>query len=159
MLDEPASATALAQRLGTTRQKVNYHLRTLEEAGFVELFETRQRRGLEERLMRRTSDVVLVDPLAFDSSGLTRDDVVGLSGVVASAADVIRDAAAVTAGARKDGSHVAASALEAEIRVAGPSALRQLLDDLAELIASYDSDQGLRVKVTNLVLPRHQADD
>jgi DNA-binding transcriptional ArsR family regulator len=35
----PASATTLAARLGLPRQKVNYHLRTLEQHGLVELVE------------------------------------------------------------------------------------------------------------------------
>ena len=34
-LTEPASAAALAERLGLSRQKVNYHLRTLEAHGLV----------------------------------------------------------------------------------------------------------------------------
>ncbi|MEN8374222.1 MAG: winged helix-turn-helix domain-containing protein, partial [Gemmatimonadota bacterium] len=33
----PDSAAGLAQRLGQTRQRLNYHLRALEEAGVLEL--------------------------------------------------------------------------------------------------------------------------
>jgi len=97
-LAEPDSATGVARRLGSTRQKVNYHLHALEEAGLVEVAELRPRRGLTERIMRRTSDVVLVDPTAFDTSGLTQRDVAGLSGVVSTATDLIRQAAQVTVG-------------------------------------------------------------
>jgi DNA-binding transcriptional ArsR family regulator len=49
-LDTPDSATGIARRLGLARQKVNYHLRELERAGFVEMDEQRQRRGCVERL-------------------------------------------------------------------------------------------------------------
>lgn len=153
LLDEPDSATGLARRLGTSRQKVNYHLRQLEESGFVELVEERPRRGLQERVVRRTADVVMVDPLAFDSSGLTRNDAVGVAGVVATATDFVRHAAALTVAASKDRSRVAAAALETEIRVASPSALRALLDELAALFARFDSDEGLRVRIANLALP------
>jgi predicted ArsR family transcriptional regulator len=39
----PSSATALGNRLGLPRQKVNYHLRTLEQPGLIELPEERKR--------------------------------------------------------------------------------------------------------------------
>ena len=38
-LAEPASAAALAERVGLTRQKINYHLRTLEAHGLVRIAE------------------------------------------------------------------------------------------------------------------------
>jgi phosphotransacetylase len=87
------------------------------------LAELRPRRGLTERIMRRTSDVVLVDPTAFDTSGLTQRDVAGLSGVVSTATDLIRQAAQVTVGAGASGERISAASLDTEIRVAGPAAL------------------------------------
>ena len=50
-LTEPGSASTLAVDLGLPRQKVNYHLRTLEEHGLVALLEERPRRGLTERVV------------------------------------------------------------------------------------------------------------
>src|SRR5262245_12800329 len=56
-LQEPESASGLARRLGLPRQQLNYHLRELEAAGFIEMSEARQRRGCTERIMRLTSRV------------------------------------------------------------------------------------------------------
>src|SRR5215831_6937182 len=56
-LEQPSSASGLARRLGLPRQQVNYHLRELERAGFIEMSEARQRRGFTERIMRLTSRV------------------------------------------------------------------------------------------------------
>src|SRR4051812_16248815 len=56
-LQQPESASGLARRLGLPRQQINYHLRELERAGFIELSEARQRRGCIERIMRLTSRV------------------------------------------------------------------------------------------------------
>ncbi|NNF69477.1 MAG: helix-turn-helix transcriptional regulator [Acidimicrobiia bacterium] len=152
-LSEPNSATGLARRLGSTRQKVNYHLRALEAAGLVEVDELRPRRGLTERVMRRTSDVVLVDPAAFDTSNLGRSDVAGLNGVIASAADTIRSAARVASAASAQGERVVAASLESDIRVASPSRLQALLDELGDVIARHDSgDEGLRIRVATSVL-------
>ena len=45
-LAEPGSASTLAGQVGLTRQKVNYHLRTLEEHGLVREVGRRAKRGL-----------------------------------------------------------------------------------------------------------------
>jgi DNA-binding transcriptional ArsR family regulator len=50
----PASAATLAGRVGLTRQKVNYHLRALENCKLVEPAEQRRWGGLTERLMVAT---------------------------------------------------------------------------------------------------------
>lgn len=152
-LDEPDSATGLSGALGMSRQKVNYHMRALESAGLVELLAERPRRGLTERIMRRTADVVLVDPEAFATTGLERPDVAGVSGVVSTAADLIRHAAKVSWAAANSDTRIAAVSVDTEIRIADPNALRSLLDDLATLLADYDSTEGLRVRFAGAVLP------
>lgn len=153
-MDEPMSATEIAPRLETSRQRVNYHLRALEEAGLVELHEERQRRGLTERVMRRAADVVLVDPSAFDTGGLDRADVAGLSGVVSVAMDLLEQAAVVSSLAGRSGQRVAAAALDTEIRVESPLRLQQMLEEIGDVVARHDSgDAGLRVRVATSVLP------
>ncbi len=61
-LREPASAVVVAGEFGLPRQQVNYHLRTLETAGFLELVETRARRGCTERVLRTSARAFIVDP-------------------------------------------------------------------------------------------------
>ena len=48
-LREPASAASLAIRVGLPRQKVNYHLRTLESHGLVRVASRKRWGGLTER--------------------------------------------------------------------------------------------------------------
>lgn len=157
-LSVPDSATGLARRLGSTRQKVNYHLHALEAAGLIEVDELRPRRGMTERVMRRTSDVVLVDPAAFDTSGLSSHDIAGLSGVVAMATDLIGQAAHVATLAGSRNERVAAASLDTEISVASPSALRAMLDEIGAVIARHDTgDHGLRLRVATSVLPAMEA--
>src|SRR4051794_30965803 len=64
-LAEPASASTLGQRLGLPRQKVNYHLRTLEEHGLIELDEERRRGNVVERIMRATARSYVISPAAL----------------------------------------------------------------------------------------------
>src|SRR5205823_4953157 len=59
-LQQPQSASALAPRLGLSRQAVNYHVRELEREGFLELAEERQRRGCIERVLKTTSRAFVV---------------------------------------------------------------------------------------------------
>ena len=48
----PRSAAMLAAAVGLPRQKVNYHLRTLEQHGLVELVEERRKGNVTERLLQ-----------------------------------------------------------------------------------------------------------
>ena len=68
-LTEPASAAALAERVGLARQKVNYHLRTLEAHGLVEPAGERRWGGLTERLLVATAASYLVSPAALGRRG------------------------------------------------------------------------------------------
>ena len=54
-LKEPGSAATIAASVGLTRQKVNYHLKTLEAHGLVEPAETRTWGGITERILRRSA--------------------------------------------------------------------------------------------------------
>ena len=64
----PASATELAPRVGLSRQKVNYHLRKLEDQGLVATAETRQWGGLTERKVVASAAGYLVSPAALGAA-------------------------------------------------------------------------------------------
>src|SRR5262245_47952640 len=64
-LAQPASAATLATRVGMARQKINYHLRTLEAHGLVRLAEERKWGGLTERLLVATASSYVVSPGAM----------------------------------------------------------------------------------------------
>lgn len=49
---EPDSAANIARRHDMSRQRVGYHMRELVKAGFLEIVEERQQRGLKEQLYR-----------------------------------------------------------------------------------------------------------
>jgi DNA-binding transcriptional ArsR family regulator len=64
-LATPASAATLAMRVGLTRQKVNYHLNTLEAHGLVQLDQKRKWGGLTERLLVASAASYVVSPSAM----------------------------------------------------------------------------------------------
>ena len=66
-LIEPGSATTLAAMLGLSRQKVNYHLRTLETHGLVELVEERRKGNMTERVMQASAAAYVISPEAMSA--------------------------------------------------------------------------------------------
>ncbi|MEM8905023.1 MAG: winged helix-turn-helix domain-containing protein [Actinomycetota bacterium] len=156
LLDAPASATELARRLDLPRQRVNYHLRQLEAVGLVELDSTRPRRGVTERLYRRIAEVVLVAPDVMADDRLDRRDRVGVAGVLGAAVSLLGHGAAVAADAAASGRRVAASTLDSTIHVESPAALRDLVDDLALLLARHDrptSEGAIAFRAVTALLP------
>ncbi len=59
---EPTSAAELGDRLDEPRQKVNYHVKKLAEAGLLEPAGQRQARGFTEQLYQATGKAYLLAP-------------------------------------------------------------------------------------------------
>lgn len=165
-LAEPASASGLAERLGTTRQRLAYHLRVLEEQGLVRLVEERQRRGCTERLLQRTAKALVVDPGVLGELGsdtVEVQDRFSSAYQVAAAARVIGDVARLREGARAVGKRLATVTQEAEIRFASPTELgrftEELTDALAALIEKYDAGDAAGARHFRLLLAMHPRRD
>src|SRR2546427_1903341 len=97
-LAEPASAATLAARLGVARQKVNYHLRTLETHGLVRMAEKRKWGGLTERLLVATAASYIVSPSALGPVAADpgrEADRLSASYLIALAARIIREVGAL----------------------------------------------------------------
>lgn len=94
-LAEPGSATTVAASLGMARQKVNYHLRALEEHGLVRLVEERPRRGLTERVMVASARSYLLSSEVLGANAPTTDRIQRMSSryLIAVAGRMIREVA------------------------------------------------------------------
>ena len=66
-LVQPGSASTLAERIGLSRQKANYHLRALERVGLVELVEERRKGNCTERVLRATAASYVISPSALSA--------------------------------------------------------------------------------------------
>ena len=107
-LRDPASAVVVAGEFGLPRQRVNYHLRTLEAAGFLELVETRARRGCTERVLRTSARAFIVDPQVMapaPAAGVrrsaARQDRFAAETLVNAASAVVRDVSRMQAAIRR----------------------------------------------------------
>src|SRR5262245_23874119 len=117
-LTEPASAAALAARLGIARQKVNYHLRTLESHGLVTESDTRQWGGLTERRMVASAAAYVVSPGALGAcagDACHKADRLSASYLVALAARAVREVGALLRRARAAGKRLASLSIDTQI--------------------------------------------
>lgn len=162
-LREPASATALAARVGLTRQKVNYHLRQLEAHGLVEPAGTRQWGGIVERLMVASAGAYLVSP---DALGLAAGDPTRMRDrlsaayVVALAARIVREVGGMAREAARLDTRLPVLGLDADVRFRSPADRAAFAEELTatvtRLVAKYhdaDAPDGRWQRLTATIHP------
>src|SRR3954471_12238953 len=146
-LAEPRSATMLAAAVGLPRQKVNYHLRTLEQHGLVELVEERRKGNVTERMMRATAASYVISPLALAAVAPDPDrapDRLSARWLLALAARLVREVGVLITGSAKAGKRVATFAIDGKVRF-GSAADRgafaeELASTVAALVAKYHDE-------------------
>jgi DNA-binding transcriptional ArsR family regulator len=148
-LVEPGSAATLATRIGLPRQKVNYHLRTLEAHGLVELAEVRTWGGITERLLRATAASYVISPAALGETAVDPDqaaDRVSARYLIALAGRVVREVGALTRLASAAGKRLPTLAIDTEIRFRSAEERAAFADELTatvlDLAARYHHDDG-----------------
>lgn len=163
-LSEPDTAAGLARRLGTSRQRVRYHLRELEREGLVECVSERRNGNCVERLLRATARSFAISSEALGSLGHTPDDAVdrfSAAYLMGCATRAVRDVASLDARAREEGKRLATLTVEAEIRFASPEARTAFADELtnvvAQLAARYHDDRAPNGRAYRLTAIAHPA--
>jgi DNA-binding transcriptional ArsR family regulator len=150
LAESPDSASGLARRLGEKRQRLNYHLRVLEQAGLVELAQERKRGDRSERVLRVIARRFVLDPSSIGQLAAADPTEVGdrfsATYLVALAARVIRELAHLLDRAKKDRARLATASVNTSVRIATPGQFDAFTADLtravAEVVARYHSEQG-----------------
>jgi DNA-binding transcriptional ArsR family regulator len=160
MLAAPGSASMLAARIGLPRQKVNYHLRTLEQHGLVHLVAERRKGTVTERMMQATAASYVISPAALPASApdpARAPDRLSARWLLAVAARLVRDVGALITGADRDRKRLATFALDGEIRFATPADRAAFATDLTTavttLIGRYHTDTGRKHRLVVAVHP------
>jgi DNA-binding transcriptional ArsR family regulator len=148
-LAEPASAATLAEHVGLSRQKVNYHLRTLEAHDLVEPAGERRWGGLTERLLRATAASYVVSPGALGAAGndpARARDRLSARYLVALAARMVREVGDLARRADVAGKRLPTLAIDTEIAFRSAADRAAFTDELAaavtSLAARYHDDAG-----------------
>ena len=161
-LAEPASAAALATRLGIARQKVNYHLRALEAHGLVRACGERRWGGLTERLMVATAASYVVSPAALGPAAADPRrcaDRLSARYLIALAARVIGEVAALVRRAGDAGKRLPTLSLDAEVRFRSAADRAAFSDELSRavtaLAARYHDESAPGGRWHRLVVMAH----
>ena len=159
----PGSATMLAAQVGLPRQKINYHLRTLEQHGLLELVEERRRGNVTERVLQATAASYVISPAALAAVApdpSRAPDRLSARWLLAVAARLVRDVGTLITGAGRARQKVATFALDGEIRFATPADRAAFADELTatvtHLLGKYHTETGRKHR---LVLAVHPATD
>ncbi|MEO3924036.1 helix-turn-helix domain-containing protein [Micromonosporaceae bacterium B7E4] len=137
-LAEPASATMLAARVGLARQKVNYHLRALEQHGLIELVEERRKGNVTERVMRATAASYVISPLALSAvrpNPGQAPDRLSARWLLAVAARLVQDVGALITGADRADKRVATFAIDAQVRFGSAADRAAFAEELAGAVS------------------------
>ncbi|HEY5324982.1 MAG TPA: helix-turn-helix domain-containing protein [Caldimonas sp.] len=141
-LAAPASAAALAARVGLTRQKVNYHLNALEAHGLVQLAHERKWGGLTERLLVATAASYVVSPGALGpiAADPSREvDRLSASYLIALGARVVGEVGDLVRRAKDTGKRLATLAVDTEVRFRSASDRAAFSNELTEAVAKLVS--------------------
>ena len=167
-LVEPGSASSLAVKVGLARQKVNYHLRTLEQHGLVELVAQRRKGNMTERVLQATAASYVISPAALGAVApdpARAPDRLSAQWLIAVAARIVREVGELLAGATKARKRLATFAIDGEVRFATAADRAAFADELAravtDLVGRYHDEtapSGRRYRVVVAVHPELQAD-
>ncbi|MFG1947063.1 ArsR/SmtB family transcription factor [Nonomuraea sp. NPDC048826] len=163
-LVEPGSATTLAAKVGLARQKVNYHLRTLEKHGLVELVEERKKGNVTERVMQAKAASFVISPVALAAVQPDPErapDRLSARWLLAVAAKLVRDVGTLITGATTAGKRVATFAIDGEVRFASAADraafAEELADAVARLVSKYHDEQAAGGRDHRLIVAVHPA--
>lgn len=135
--EAPDSASGLARRLDDSRQRLNYHLRALEDAGLVELEGERQKGNFVERVFRAAARHFVLDPAAVGSLAADPEELgdrFSAAYVIALAARAISELARLWEKAGREGKRLATGAVETRVHLARPADFEAFQHDLARAV-------------------------
>jgi DNA-binding transcriptional ArsR family regulator len=161
-LASPGSASSLAARLGLPRQQLNYHLRTLEQHGLVQLVEERRKGNVIERVLRATATSYVISPTALAALAPDPDrapDQLSARWLVALAARLIQELGQLIPRAALARQPLATFGLDTEVRFASAadraSFVAELTVGIEQLVARYHDGAAPRGRQHRLILALH----
>jgi DNA-binding transcriptional ArsR family regulator len=161
-LAQPGSATTLAAKLGLPRQKVNYHLRTLETHGLVELVEERRKGNMTERVMRASAASYVISPNALAAVAPDPDravDRLSARWLLALASRLVAELGELLARATKGNRSLATFGIDTEIRFASAADRASFAAEVGEaverLVSKYHDKSAPGGRKHRLVVVLH----
>jgi len=161
-LRTPASAATLAGRMGLARQRVNYHLRTLELHGLIRVESKKRWGGLTERRLVATASSYVVSPSALGpvaadpARGMDR---LSASYLIALAARVVREVGQLLRRSEELDKRLATLSIDTEVRFRSAqdraAFSRELTGAVAALVSRYHDESAPGGRRHRLVVVAH----
>jgi DNA-binding transcriptional ArsR family regulator len=146
-LAEPGSATMLAAKVGLPRQKVNYHLRALQDHQLVTGAGERQWGGLTERLLVATAASYVVSPGALGPIAADpgrSDDRLSASYLISLSARTVREVGELWRAARTRHKRLPTLSIDTAVQFRSPADraafTKELSDAVTSLAARYHDE-------------------
>jgi DNA-binding transcriptional ArsR family regulator len=145
------SAATLAGRMALPRQKVNYHLRTLERHGLVRVASRKRWGGLTERRLVATASSYVVSPAALGPVAPPADpgrgmDHLSAGYLVALAARVVREVGQLLRRSEELNKRLATLSIDTEVRFRSAqdraAFTRELTASVAALVSRYHDESA-----------------
>lgn len=158
---QSGSASSIARALGLPRQKVAYHVRQLEDHGFLELVREEKRRGCTERIVRRTARYLLASPsvLAPGMDPKKLKDKFSSTYLIALASRMAQEVGEAQTLAEKAGKPLPTLSTDVEIRFRSPqereSFAAELLRAVTRLASKYHDESHPDGRTYRLVVGAH----
>lgn len=136
-LRSPGSAAGVAGQLGVPRQRVNYHVRELEEAGLLRRAGRRRKRNLIEQLYVATARSYLLSPALLGpltAAWRKPADEWSAAYLLAVTARLQGDLVRAAREAGEQGKRLATFSMDAELRFEGPDQRRAFAEALREAV-------------------------
>jgi DNA-binding transcriptional ArsR family regulator len=157
----PTSAAGLAARVGLARQKVNYHLKSLEAHGLVALAEERRHGGITERVLQASARSYVVSPAVVTASAAdpgASNDHLSAAYLIALAGRLVREVGALARRAGARGGRLPTLTIDTEIGFRSAADRAAFADDLTaavlDLAARYHHDDGQPYRLVVTAHPR-----
>ena len=146
-LRSPESAAGVARAIGESRQKVNHHVKALQDVGLVRSVGERRTGNFVEPLYESVAGTFLVSPrLAWgtgDRAGALRSQL-PLEHLVLLGERVQRDATALLDRAAFDGEEIASLSVEATVRFKDEAARSAFMEEYLALLKPLLRKHGAR---------------
>jgi DNA-binding transcriptional ArsR family regulator len=141
---------------------VNYHLRTLEEHGLIELAEERKKGNVVERVMRATARSYVITPAALSAvrpDPARSPDRLSAAWLLALAGRLVQDIGELITASARQSKPLATFALDGEIRFATAADRAAFAEELSNatisLVSRYHSESAVRGRDYRLVIAIH----
>lgn len=161
-LIEPGSASTLSAVLGLSRQKVNYHLRTLENHGLVDLVEERRKGNMTERIMQASAAAYVISPDAMASVApdpTRSSDQLSAEWLVALCSRTVSEMGELVQRSQRAGKQLATFGLDVEIDFSSAADraafVAEICDAVEGLVSKYHSPSSSDRRSHRLILALH----